>query len=248
MRALTLVALLAIAGLAAADTSKLAKEEVALQPKSGGRGKNKTCCGYPLSGELGFLMTYYWLAMEEDFLDPTSGVPAGNRASPVNERAWVDIYGREGFFLGRVTEKFAWSLRMEGSGVMADGRVVNYWGSCKLGYGTCFQTLDPEIYPFGRGAGARTLKPFKSVAVDVRVIAIGDPLYLPELDGIPLPDGSIHDGCVRADDTGGAIKGRHLDFFVVKFANWGLVSDQLLGIGRVTPHIEAPRCEYLRDR
>lgn len=239
--------LVAALATAHADTGKLAKEDVPLQPKAILRGKNKACCGYPLARDLGFQLTFYWLAFEDDFQDPSTGVPAGGR-TPIAPNARADLYTRDGFFFGRVPERFAWSLRMEGSGVMMDGRIVNYNGPCNFGYGTCFQQVDPVQFPFGRGAGARTLLPFKSVAVDPRVIPLGEPLYLPELDGIRLPDGSIHDGCVRADDVGGAIKKRHLDFFVVTFGNYRMMIDQLLGIGFATPHIEAPRCEYLRLR
>lgn len=228
------------------DTSKLAKEEVAIQPRAALRGKDKTCCGYPLAEELGWKLTFYWLAFEDDFVDPTGSVPAGSRGSPVGQTTWVELYTRDGYFIARVPERFAWSLRMEGSGVMLDGRIYNYHGACGYGYGTCFQQVDPSEFPFGRGAGTRPLIPFKSVAVDQRVIKLGEPLYLPELDGVPLPDGSIHDGCVRADDVGGAIKKREMDFFVVTFANYRAVLDQLLGVGWVTPHVEAPRCEYLR--
>ena len=93
----------------------------------------------------------------------------------------------------------------------------------------------------------RPLTPFKSVAVDKNVIPIGEPLYIPEFDGLQLPDGSIHDGCVRADDTGGGIKKRKMDFFVVTYGNFRFLLDQLLGVSWITPHIEAPRCEYLRE-
>ena len=116
-----------------------------------------------------------------------------------------------------------------------------------FGYGTCFEQLDIAQHPFGRGAGQRPLIPFKSVAVDPTVIAIGEPLYIPEFDGLSLPDGSIHDGCVRADDTGGGIKKRKMDFFVVTYGNFRFLLDQLLGPSWITPHVEAPRCEYLRD-
>jgi hypothetical protein len=130
---------------------------------------------------------------------------------------------------------------------MMDDRVINYTGPCKYGYGTCFETLDQKQFPFGRGAGQRPLIPFKSVAVDPRVIQIGEPLYIPEFDGLTLPDGSIHDGCVRADDTGGGIKKRKMDFFVVTYGNFRFLLDQLLGVSWITPHVESPRCEYLRD-
>ena len=80
------------------------------------------------------------------------------------------------------------------------------------------------------------------------MVPLGEPLYIPEFDGMVLPDGSIHDGCVRADDTGGGIKGRKLDFFVVTYGNFRLLLDGLLGVSWITPEVEAPRCEYLRDR
>jgi 3D (Asp-Asp-Asp) domain-containing protein len=247
-----LVVLLSLSGalgaVARADTSKLAKEGVPIQDRATIRGKNKVCCGYPIVEDMGWKLTFYWLAFEDDFDEPVAAVPSGNKKSPVGQNTMVELYTRDGFFFGRVPERFAWSLRMEGSGVMLDGRIVNYHGSCNYGYGTCFQQLDPSQFPFGRGAGARTLVPFKSVAVDPKVIPIGEPLYLPELDGIMLPDGSLHDGCVRADDTGGAIKKRKMDFFAVTYGNYRMVIEQLLGVGWVTPHIEAPRCEYLRER
>ena len=83
--------------------------------------------------------------------------------------------------------------------------------------------------------------------VDPRVIPIGEPLYIPEFDGMILPDGSIHDGCVRADDTGGGIKGRKMDFFVVTYGNFRFLLESLLNVTWITPHVEAPRCQYLRD-
>jgi hypothetical protein len=62
-----------------------------------------------------------------------------------------------------------------------------------------------------------------------------------------LPDGSIHDGCVRADDTGGGIKKRKMDFFVVTYGNFRFLLDELENVTWITPHIQSPRCEYLRD-
>jgi 3D (Asp-Asp-Asp) domain-containing protein len=237
------------AGPVVADDSKLAKEDVPLQNKASFRGKNKLCCGYPLAEELGFALRFYWLALEGDYQDRQSdAVPKSGRVATVPPNTWVELYTRDGYFFGRVPERFAWALRLEGSGLMMDGRVINYTGSCKYGYGTCFEQLDIAEHPFGRGAGTRPLIPFKSVAVDPRVIAIGEPLYIPEFDGMTLPDGSIHDGCVRADDTGGGIKKRKMDFFVVTYGNFRYLLEQLLNVSWITPHIEAPRCEYMRDQ
>jgi 3D (Asp-Asp-Asp) domain-containing protein len=240
-------ALWLLSAAAHADTSKLLKEDVPLQAKAALRGKNKLCCGYPLVDDQRWALRFYWLSLEDDYVESVStNVPKGGAcALPANR--WVELYTREGYFFGRVPERYACSLKLEGSGLMRDGRIVNYTGSCKFGYGTCFEQLDISDYPFGRGAGQRPLIPFKSVAVDPRVIRLGEPLYIPEFDGIVLPDGSIHDGCVRADDTGGGIKGRKMDFFVVTYGNFRALLDELLGVTWITPHVEAPRCQYLRD-
>ncbi|HEY5925875.1 MAG TPA: 3D domain-containing protein [Kofleriaceae bacterium] len=256
---LAVVLLLALAATAVADDSKLAKEDVPLQPKGTLRGKNKLCCGYPLVADLEWALRFYWMVLESDYDEPASpNVPKSGRGKEkVSETARVDLYTPLGFFLGRFTEQFAWALRLEGSGLMADGRVINYAGRCDYGYATkqssgpakatCFEQLDVDQFPFGRGAGLRPLIPFKSVAIDPRLVKLGEPLYIPEFDGLVLPDGSIHDGCVRADDTGGGIKKRKMDFFVVTYGNFRFLLDQLQGVTWVTPHIEAPRCEYMRE-
>jgi 3D (Asp-Asp-Asp) domain-containing protein len=194
-------------------------------------GRDRTGAGYPLVRERGFGLRFYWLAHEERF-------------EPEDDH--LALYSREGFFIGVYPATFVKSLRMEGSGILADGRLINHAGRCRFGTGTCYEAVDRNEYPFGRGAGRRALVPFKSIAVDPRLVAIGEPLYIPEFDGLVLPDGSVHDGCVRADDTGGNIKYREMDFFVVNYDNYRLLRDQLAGVLWTTPHIEHPRCAYLR--
>jgi 3D (Asp-Asp-Asp) domain-containing protein len=247
VRGLAALSVLLAVATARADTSKLAKEDVPLQAKTAMRGKDKLCCGYPLVADQQWALRFYWLSLEADYADTVSiNVPRGG-ACAVPANRWVELYTKEGAFFGRVPERYACSLKLEGSGLMSDGRVVNYTGPCKFGYGTCFEQLEVTDYPFGRGAGQRPLIPFKSVAVDPRVVPLGEPLYIPEFDGMVLPDGSIHDGCVRADDTGGGIKGRKLDFFVVTYGNFRFLLESLLNVTWITPHVEAPRCQYLRD-
>ena len=247
MRLVALLASLALTTGASADTSKLAKDGVAIQPKAVVRGKNKVCCGYPLVGDNEWGLRFYFMVLESDYNDIGSpAIAKAMRGNPIPD-GWVDLYNSMGFFVGRFTEYFAAAVRLEGSALMADGRVLSYAGKCDFGYGTCFDQLDTRVHPFGRGAKRRNLTPFKSVAVDPRLIPIGEPIYVPELDGLPLPDGSIHDGCVRGDDTGGGIKRRKMDFFVVTYWNYKFMQDQVLNVPWITPHLEAPRCEYLRD-
>jgi 3D (Asp-Asp-Asp) domain-containing protein len=247
VRAAAIAMLLLISASAAADTSKLGKEDVPLQDKMVMRGKDKRCCGYPLVDELQWALRFYWLSFEEDYDGPPA-INAPLKGPPtIKPTKFVEIYTPEGYFFGHWPELFASRLRLEGSGMMEDGRIVNYSGPCPFGYGTCFEQIDRREFPFGRGAGVRPLVPFKSVAVDPRVVPIGEPLYVPEFDGMVLPDGSIHDGCVRADDTGGGIKRRKLDFFVVSYGNFRYLLDELENVTWITPQVNAPRCEYLRD-
>lgn len=237
--AAVLIAAAFAAAPARADDSKLALEGVTVEPRAPSAGKNKLCCGYPLVPDLQWALRFYWLAREEDFDEPDE--------IEYEDVDSTDIYNRRGWYVGTFSKQFIWHLRMEGSGLLADGRVVNYAGACNYGTGTCFEQLDHREFPFGRGARRRTLVPFKSVAVDPRLVKLGEPLYIPEFDGLRLPNGGVHDGCVRADDTGGGIKQRKLDFFVVTYGNFRWLLQELWAVNWVTPHVEAPRCQYLKD-
>lgn len=214
-----------------------------LSPKLRLLGKVKDCCGYPLGQPGTFKMTFYWLAYESEY---------------ANETYDVDIYTKDGFLIGRYPRVFVFELKLEGTGVLRDGRILNYDRACAYGIGTCFKELDLREHPMGKGAQQRALVPYRSVAIDPRFVPLGTPLYIPELRGMPIltPDPArpeelikdVHDGCVRADDTGGGIKRRELDLFVPSYAQYRATEAWLLGAQRITPHIEEPRCEYLRAR
>lgn len=246
-----LLAVIVFPAMASGDDSKRSKDPPGPAAKGWHSGKNKLCCGYPLSEERGFKFTFYWMADEHRHSDTRRWLKLPPRSLDIQgvgvDNGLVDIYTRRGLYLATVIESFANELKMEGSGWLADGRVLNYDGRCRYGVGTCFELLDPATHPFGRGAGRRPLVPFRSVAVDRRLIAIGETLYMPELDGLPLPDGSVHDGCLRADDTGGAIKRRLIDFYVLELENFIWVNEHMWGDRYFTPHVEDPRCEFLRD-
>jgi 3D (Asp-Asp-Asp) domain-containing protein len=93
----------------------------------------------------------------------------------------------------------------------------------------------PASAPFGLGArGDLRLVPLRSIAVDQTIFQIETVLFIPSLKGtkVELPDGrqTVHDGYVMAVDTGGAIQGRHIDFFKGPSRNdtppLGLTSDE----------------------
>jgi 3D (Asp-Asp-Asp) domain-containing protein len=211
-----------------ADHSKLDDERPIKLPLT---AKIKECCGYPIGLKDDFRLSFYWVAYESEY---------------ASLHYDVDIYTRQGFFIGRFPSAFVFELKLEGSGILNDGRVLNYDGECNYGMGTCFKTLDPSEHPLGAGVQSRKLVPFRSIAVDPRYIPIGATVYVPELVGVALPDGTHHDGCLRADDMGGAIKQHKLDFFVESYNNFKFIADNLWWHLRATPHLDEPRCEYLR--
>ena len=53
----------------------------------------------------------------------------------------------------------------------------------------------------------------RTIAVDKNVIPRRTKLFIKETVGLPMPDGSTHDGVWYASDVGGAIKGNKLDLF-----------------------------------
>jgi 3D (Asp-Asp-Asp) domain-containing protein len=115
-----------------------------------------------------------------------------------------------------VTPEFAQQLALQGTGKLRDGRVLNIWGHCSCERRPCFKVTENQ---WGSGGTGRALQPFRTVAVDPKVVKLGSLLYVPLLEGRTMPGrapwgGYVHDGCVVADDTGGGIDGQQLDLFV----------------------------------
>lgn len=75
----------------------------------------------------------------------------------------------------------------------------------------------PAIGSWGDGVNGFRLVPFRSAAVDKSSIPFGSVIFIPSLRGqrLQLPTGQsiVHDGFLFAADTGGAIKGNHIDIF-----------------------------------
>lgn len=125
--------------------------------------------------------------------------------------------------LARTSREFHHALSLEGTGRLLDGRLLNFSERCSCarpGHGgsrICYEELNPREYPWGRGARVhghyRPLAPFRSVAVDPAVIPFGTVLFIPAWRGRRWPDGSVSDGCFRAEDSGRLVKRRHLDLF-----------------------------------
>jgi 3D (Asp-Asp-Asp) domain-containing protein len=76
-------------------------------------------------------------------------------------------------------------------------------------------------HPLGCGVRNHPLMPFRTIAVDPAVIPLESVVFVPELRGrLFAYQGRdyVHDGYLFAGDRGGAIRGRHIDVFLVEAA------------------------------
>ena len=160
-------------------------------------------------------ITYYYLSQEKDY----SGT------------ADTKLYDKQCKVIATVPSKFSDSICIEGSGRLSDGRVLNYASTCSCGRRCptggiiCYFEVNKSKYPWGVGSKSNPLQPLRSLAVDNSLIPYGTSVYIAEWDGVKIPSvdgigGFTHDGCFRADDVGGAIKGKHFDFFSGTKAMW----------------------------
>lgn len=141
--------------------------------------------------------------------------PNGELAA-VTPPAQVTLYTDQCHAITDVSPEFASELALQGTGKLRDGRVLNISGACRCGHSPCFNVTANQ---WGTSGTGRPLQPFRTVAVDPKVIKLGTLLYVPLLEGRTMPGrspwgGYVHDGCVVADDTGGGIDGNQLDLFV----------------------------------
>lgn len=99
------------------------------------------------------------------------------------------------------------------AGIRVNGRVITHVMAFKV------VPVGAQGYPIWGGIDADA---FRTMATDPRIIPSGAWAFIPQLVDIDLPDGSKHDGWVRANDVGAAIKGAHIDLFVgpERFETW----------------------------
>ena len=135
----------------------------------------------------------YYTALENDY-------PAGNDTV---------FRSRAGAVLLRGSRTFFDKAAIEGSAKLNDGRAINVDG--KVGVETRWMII-PQ--PYGLDAVGCGLVPFRSAAVDRRVVPLRTKLLLPETVGMRLPNGTTHDGVWYAVDTGSAITGDRIDLFL----------------------------------
>jgi 3D (Asp-Asp-Asp) domain-containing protein len=139
------------------------------------------------------LVTFYWV------IDETNLRYHGPRTSELR-----DMHGK---LIAKTSWWFRRDLRMEGSGRLRDGRTVTYVRDVN---GESRYRVTASTY--GDGIGKCPLVPYRTIAVDPRLIKLGSKVSIPQLKGMRLPDGTIHDGIFYANDRA-PFRGLHIDFF-----------------------------------
>ncbi|KAJ1980181.1 hypothetical protein H4R34_002544 [Dimargaris verticillata] len=169
--------------------------------------------GEAYGGSSGALFTYYWTAIPED---NTGGDE-------------VELKDCEGKTLAKVSKNYAKVIQMEGAGLLPNGQWLGLNDHDKYEYG-CYDEIDAPI-----GSTGKTLQLFTSVASNT--LDKGTILYVEELDGVELPGGDTHNGCVSVDDDGWS-KGDEawLDWYVGSKANYQTLNKNI-GKEKVTATI-----------
>lgn len=139
-------------------------------------------------------ITYYWIVDESDAAYGQS-----------TTAAIKDVRGR---VLARTSARFRRHLLLEGSGKLRDGRVVTY--QKHLSGEARFRVTK---HPYGAAYGRCPLVPYRTIAVDPKFVKLGTQVYIPELEGTKLPDGTVHDGIFFAHDRSAFVRGAHIDIF-----------------------------------
>jgi 3D (Asp-Asp-Asp) domain-containing protein len=115
-----------------------------------------------------------------------------------------DVRGK---VIARTTPRFKRDLVMQGSGWLRDGRTLIYMKD--VGGESRFRVVKSK---YGLGTKGCPLVPYRTIAVDSRVVKLGSTVYIPQLEGAKLPDGTTHDGLFIAADTG-SFRGARVDVF-----------------------------------
>ena len=139
------------------------------------------------------ILTFYWT------IDETAPRYRGKPTMLLRDAA--------GKVIAATTERFKRDLVKQGTGVLLDGRTVYF--ERRIGGESRFRVTRER---WGIGSTGCPLIPFRTIAVDPRFVKLGTWVYIPQLRGAKLPDGTVHDGLFIAADRG-RFRGAHVDLF-----------------------------------
>lgn len=159
--------------------------------------------------------------------------------------------------IATVPRGFYEAVCVQGSGSLASGRTVSFAKrdcACaeicpRTKQRICFDALDKDTFPWGRGASGRPITPLRSVAADTRVLPMGTVIYIPELDGASRgEDAGRIDGCFVVEDRGLHVQGEHVDIFTGHPRRTTILNAEVPSNQGVTVVVDAPRCAHLTPK
>jgi 3D (Asp-Asp-Asp) domain-containing protein len=139
------------------------------------------------------LVTFYWVA------DESSPRYRGKATAVLRDPA--------GRVIAQTTKQFKIDLVRQGTGWLRDGRTVIYIK--RVAGESRFRVT---ITKYGLGSTGCPLIPYRTIAVDSHFVKLGSTVFIPQLKGARLPDGTVHDGMFIASDRG-VFRGAHIDIF-----------------------------------
>ncbi len=139
------------------------------------------------------LLTFYWN------IDESSARYRG-KASEV-------LRDPRGRVIAQTHKRFKRDLVRQGSGWLRDGRTIIYVQ--RIGGESRFRVVNSR---YGLASNGCPLIPYRTIAVDPHFVKVGSKVFIPQLKGARLPDGTIHDGMFIAADRG-HFRGAHVDVF-----------------------------------
>ncbi|KAI8881069.1 HAD-like protein [Backusella circina FSU 941] len=152
-------------------------------------------------------LTQYWIPKEGD-KDMSNDGDAVTLSGTKNKK----LIDNNGNTIAKVSKTTFDKFQMEGTGLLESGVMVNLGSDTDV-----FTELDRSENPYGLGSSKdASLEPWVSIASND--LEPGTTLYIKEMDGLKLPDGKKHNGCVRVDDKGWSLDECQIDFFVLQFS------------------------------
>ncbi len=161
-------------------------------------------------------LTFYWSVFEGDYLQVID----------------TNLYRQDGTVIDQVPYAFAQALAHHGNGYLENNMLVTDAGWCSVdsNFERCYSVVDNSLgCQYGVGIEGNCLVPFRSVSVSQNLFDADTRLYVPELDGIMMPSGYRHNGCVFVDDN--SASNNEISLFVEKE---GLLDDVKTALNQIS--------------
>jgi len=140
------------------------------------------------------LLTFYWIIDEQS---------SRYRHAKKDYRV-RDMHGE---VIAHTSRRFLIDLVREGTGWLADGRTLVF--ERRIDGESRFRVSNTR---YGTSSNGCPLVPYRTIAADPHFLKSGTKVYIPQLKGTKLPDGTVHDGLFVATDRG-HFRGPHIDIF-----------------------------------